>query len=69
VEETICFLNIPFGEFYSFFLMPPGKDMILTKLDKRCILDRTPWKYSFTGLGISMGYDFWERASYLHAII
>jgi len=39
VEETICFLNIPFCEFYSVSFVPSAIDMILTKLDKSYVLD------------------------------
>jgi hypothetical protein len=42
--------------------------MILTKLNKRYILDQAPLKYSFMILGISMSCEFWKRASYLHII-
>jgi hypothetical protein len=43
--------------------------MILTKLDKRYVSDQTPLEYSMTDLGISMSYEFWKRALYLHAVI
>jgi hypothetical protein len=42
--------------------------MILTKLNKRYILDQVSLKYSFMILGISMSCEFWKRASYLHII-
>ena len=68
MEETICFLSIPFCEFYSVSFVVPAIDMILTKLNKRYILDQAPLKYSFMNLGISMSCEFWKRASYLHII-
>jgi len=40
-----------------------------TKLDKRYVSDQAAEKYSFPDLGISISYEFWKRASYLHAMI
>jgi len=48
---------------------PPFRAWSFTKLDKGYVLDQAREKYSFTDLGISITYEFKERASYLHAMI
>ena len=65
IRNKSCFPLIFLSVSFTLLLLC-AMDRIFTKLDRRDVSDQTPSKHFFVNLGISMSYNFWEGALYLH---